>query len=42
MKHERHGFDEMEALGMASVFWRPTRQTYSKMDTRESFRTVQT
>jgi hypothetical protein len=35
MEEERRGFDEMEALTLASLFWRPSRQTNSKMDTRQ-------
>jgi hypothetical protein len=32
MKQKRCGFDEMEVVGMAYMFWRRTRHTYSKMD----------
>jgi hypothetical protein len=35
MEEERRGFDEMGALALASLFWRRTRQTNSKMDTRQ-------
>jgi hypothetical protein len=35
MDEERKGFDEMEAL--ASLFWRRSRHTNSKIDTRQHF-----
>jgi hypothetical protein len=35
MEEERRGFDEMEALALASIFWRRRRQTNSKMDVRQ-------
>jgi hypothetical protein len=35
MKEERRGFNEMEALALASLFWRRRRQTNSKIDTRQ-------
>jgi hypothetical protein len=42
MEQERRGFDEMEALAMASMFWRRSRHTNSKMDTRHSIGVTQT
>nr|ABR13341.1 transposase [Zea mays] len=35
MDEEGRGFDEMEALALASLFWRRTRQPNSKTDTRQ-------
>jgi hypothetical protein len=35
MEEQRRGFDEMEALVLASLFWRRRRQTNSKMDMRQ-------
>jgi hypothetical protein len=35
MEEETRGFDEMEALALASLIWRRRRQTNSKMDTRQ-------
>jgi hypothetical protein len=42
MKQQRRGFDKMEALVMASLFWRCSQQTNSKMDTRHSIGAAQT
>jgi hypothetical protein len=37
MEGERSGFDEMDALALASLFWRCSRQTLSDMDKRQRF-----
>jgi hypothetical protein len=37
MEEERSGFDEMEALALASLFWRRNRQTLPDMDNRQRF-----
>jgi hypothetical protein len=42
MKQQRSGFDKLEALPMASLFWRRSQQTNSKMDTRHSIGAEQT
>jgi hypothetical protein len=38
IEEERRGFDEMEALALASLFWRRSRQTNSKIDMRQHLR----
>jgi hypothetical protein len=35
IEEERRGFDEMEALALASLVWRRRQQTNSKIDTRQ-------
>jgi hypothetical protein len=35
MDEERRGFDEMEALALASLFWRRRRQPNSKTERRQ-------
>jgi hypothetical protein len=42
MKQQRSGFDKLEALPRASLFWRRSQQTNSKMDTRQSIGAEQT
>jgi hypothetical protein len=42
IEEERRGFDEMEALALAYLFWRRRRQINSKMDTRHSLGAAQT
>jgi DNA-binding LytR/AlgR family response regulator len=42
MEQERPGFEEMEALAMASIFWRCSRQTCADMDNIQSFEVVDT
>jgi hypothetical protein len=37
MEQEKMGFDEMEALAMASMLWRRSRQTIPDMDNRQRF-----
>jgi hypothetical protein len=37
MEQEKRGFDEMEALAMACMFWRCSRQTIPDMDNRQRF-----
>jgi hypothetical protein len=35
IKHQRNGFEELEALPRASLFWRRRQQAITKMDTRQ-------
>jgi hypothetical protein len=35
IKHHRNGFEELEALPRASLFWRRRQQAITKMDTRQ-------
>lgn len=35
IEEERRGFDEIEVLALASLFWRRSQQTNSKIDTRQ-------
>lgn len=42
MEQERPDFEEMEALAMASIFWRRSWQTCADMDNRQAFEAVDT
>jgi hypothetical protein len=42
IKHQRSGFEELEALPRASLFWRRSQQANTKMDTRQSIGAEQT
>ena len=37
IKHQRNGFEELEALPRASLFWRRRQQAITKMENRERF-----